>query len=62
MFAAEYAQPVPTLCHSRNIPSLQTPIPGLWMANMSQGYPWDRGTNYAVETGRRVARRIVEAG
>ena len=22
---------------------------------MSQVYPWDRGTNYAVEIGRRVA-------
>jgi protoporphyrinogen oxidase len=61
MFSEKYAQPVPTLCHSRNIPSLETPIPGLWMANMSQVYPWDRGTNYAVETGRRVARCVVEA-
>jgi protoporphyrinogen oxidase len=59
MFAEKYAQPVPTLDHSRNIPSLQTPIPGLWMANMSQIYPWDRGSNYAVEMGRRVAREVV---
>jgi hypothetical protein len=27
---------------------------------MSQVYPWDRGTNYAVEMGRRVARMILE--
>jgi hypothetical protein len=27
---------------------------------MSQVYPWDRGTNYAVELGRRVARYVVE--
>ena len=59
MFAEKYAQPVPGLNHSANIPSLNTPIPGLWMANMSQVYPWDRGTNYAVEMGRRVAREIV---
>jgi hypothetical protein len=25
---------------------------------MSQVYPWDRGTNYAVEMGRRVAQLI----
>ncbi|HIQ01255.1 MAG TPA: NAD(P)/FAD-dependent oxidoreductase [Anaerolineales bacterium] len=56
MFTEAYAQPVPTLNHSRNIPPLKTDIPGLWMANMSQVYPWDRGTNYAVELGRRVAR------
>jgi hypothetical protein len=32
------------------------------MANMSQVYPWDRGSNYAVEIGRRVARLVVEEG
>jgi hypothetical protein len=32
------------------------------MANMSQVYPWDRGSNYAVEIGRRVARRVLEEG
>lgn len=58
MFAEPYAQPVPTLHHSRNIPPLRTPLPGLWMANISQVYPWDRGTNYAVELGRRVAREM----
>jgi protoporphyrinogen oxidase len=59
MFTEKYAQPIPLLDHSRNIPPLKTPIPGLWMANMSQVYPWDRGTNYAVEMGRRVAREVV---
>lgn len=58
MFTERYAQPVPTLDHSRNIPALKTPIPGLWLANMSQVYPWDRGSNYAVEMGRRVAQEI----
>jgi len=28
------------------------------MATMSQVYPWDRGSNYAVEIGRRVAREV----
>jgi len=59
MFTEKYAQPVPTLDHSRNIPSLETPIPGLWLANMSQVYPWDRGSNYAVEMGRRVAQEAT---
>ncbi len=58
LFREKYAQPVPPLYHSRNIPPLETPIPGLYMANMSQVYPWDRGTNYAVEIGRRVATLI----
>jgi len=25
---------------------------------MSQVYPWDRGTNFAVEIGRRAARMM----
>ena len=50
-----YAQPVPLVNHSRNIPAIQTPIPGLYFASMSQVYPWDRGTNFAVEIGRRAA-------
>jgi protoporphyrinogen oxidase len=59
LFREKYAQPVPPLNHSRNIPDLATPIPGLYWASMSQVYPWDRGTNYAVEIGQEVARRAL---
>jgi hypothetical protein len=38
---------------------VKTPLPNVWLASMSQVYPWDRGTNFAVEIGRRVARRMV---
>lgn len=54
-----YAQPIPLVNHSRNIPSIQTPLPGLYFASMSQVYPWDRGTNFAVEIGRRAARLML---
>lgn len=54
-----YAQPVPMVNHSRNIPSIETPVEGLYFASMSQVYPWDRGTNFAVEIGRRAARLIL---
>lgn len=60
VFRAPYAQPVPGIGHSRNIPPLATPLPGLYWASMSQVYPWDRGTNYAVEIGRRVARMAID--
>jgi len=53
-----YAQPVPLVGHSKNIPAIQTPIEGLYFASMSQVYPWDRGTNFAVEIGRRAAGRM----
>ncbi|MGC8880612.1 MAG: NAD(P)/FAD-dependent oxidoreductase [Anaerolineae bacterium] len=59
LFREKYAQPVPGLHHSCNIPDLATPIKGLFWASMSQVYPWDRGTNYAVEMGREVARRAL---
>lgn len=60
VFRAPYAQPVPGVNHSQKIPPLQTPIPGLYWASMSQVYPWDRGTNYAVEIGRRAARLALD--
>ena len=60
LFSTKYAQPVPLLDHSKNIPSIQTPISGLYFASMSQVYPWDRGTNFAVEIGKRAARLIVK--
>jgi protoporphyrinogen oxidase len=53
-----YAQPVVPVGHSRNIPPLSTPLRGLFFASMSQVYPWDRGTNYAVDLGRRVAAAV----
>ena len=59
LFKTNYAQPVPLLNHSANIPDVKTPIEGLYFASMSQVYPWDRGTNFAVEIGRRAARMIL---
>lgn len=61
LFRTQYAQPVPLLNHSKNIPSIQTPIPGLYFASMSQVYPWDRGTNYAVEIGRQAAGLMLQS-
>jgi protoporphyrinogen oxidase len=57
---ARYAQPVPPVGYAEMIPAIRTPLPGLYFASMSQVYPWDRGTNYAVEMGRNVARMIWE--
>lgn len=61
LFRTHYAQPVPMVNHSRNIPAIQTPVPGIYFASMSQVYPWDRGTNFAVEIGRKAARLMMEA-
>jgi protoporphyrinogen oxidase len=60
MFRTTYAQPVPLVNHSRNIPTIRTPIEGIYFASMSQVYPWDRGTNFAVEIGRKAATLMLE--
>ena len=62
LFRTPYAQPIPEVNHSRNIPAIQTPLDGLYFASMSQVYPWDRGTNFAVEIGRKAARLMLESG
>ena len=60
VFRTRYAQPVPEINHSLNIPDIRTPIKDLFFASMSQVYPWDRGTNYAVEIGRKAASMMIE--
>lgn len=57
---ARYAQPVPPIGYLEMIPDLRTPLSGLYFASMSQVYPWDRGTNYAVELGQKVAGLMLE--
>ena len=60
VFKAPFAQPIVPLNFSKVLPPLETPIPGLFMANIQQVYPWDRGTNYAVELGEKVAEMIIK--
>ncbi|MEO8397235.1 MAG: FAD-dependent oxidoreductase, partial [Chloroflexota bacterium] len=45
VFRAPYAQPIPYRNQSERIPALETPLPGVYWASMSQVYPYDRGTN-----------------
>jgi hypothetical protein len=35
------------------------PLPGLYVATMSQVYPEDRGTNYAVRVGAQAASALL---
>jgi protoporphyrinogen oxidase len=60
VFRAPYAQPIPLVNHSEKLPDVRTPWKGLYLASMSQVYPWDRGTNYAVEMGRQAAAMALE--
>jgi protoporphyrinogen oxidase len=54
------AQPIVTVGYHRRIPPLQTGVPGLVLANTTQIYPEDRGTNYSVRLGTDAARAVVD--
>ncbi len=59
VFRTKYAQPIPRINHSRNLLQLRTPLSGLFLASMSQVYPWDRGTNYAVSLAHQVVQEMI---
>jgi protoporphyrinogen oxidase len=52
------AQPIVTLGYQDRIPALRTPADGLFLANTTQIYPEDRGTNYSVRLGEQVAELV----
>jgi protoporphyrinogen oxidase len=58
MFSAPYAQPIVTCDYPSHIPPHETPIPNLYLANMFQVYPQDRGQNYAIEMANQLAEKI----
>lgn len=53
------AQPIIGTNYSERIPAHRTPFRGLYLANTTQVYPEDRGTNYSVRMGREVARMAM---
>ncbi len=61
LFKSYFAQPIIPLNYSQIILDFETPIKGLYLANIQQVYPWDRGTNYAVELGRKVADLVIKS-
>jgi protoporphyrinogen oxidase len=60
LFKGPYAQPIVTTGYRRLIPEHRTPIPGLYLATMNQIYPEDRGQNYSIIMGERVAEMAME--
>jgi protoporphyrinogen oxidase len=59
LFKAPFAQPIVPTNYSKIIPPMKTPLQHVFLANIEQVYPWDRGTNYAVELGEKVAALLV---
>ena len=59
VFKAPFAQPIIPVSYSKRILPIKTPLPHVYLSNMQQVYPWDRGTNYAVELGFKAADVIM---
>ncbi len=59
MFQAPFAQPIVTTDYKEHIPPLDTPLNGLWVANMFQVYPHDRGQNYSLELAERLVKLLL---
>ena len=59
LFSVPFAQPIIPINYSKLIPPIKTPLKNVYLANIQQVYPWDRGTNYAVELGEKAADIIL---
>jgi len=61
VFRFRAAQHIVDTEYEAKIPAYQTPLPGVWLANFSQIFPEDRGTNFAVREGEKIAKLIQQA-
>lgn len=52
------AQHIVDTHYDTKIPPYETPLANIYLANFSQIYPEDRGTNYAVREGEKIAQLI----
>ena len=60
LFTDRAGQPVVHARYHETIPRHRTPVPGLYLANTTQIYPEDRGQNYSIRMGVRVARLLEQ--
>ena len=58
-FRVDAAQPIIGVNYRERIPEIRTPIKGLYLANTTQIYPEDRGTNYSVKLGQEAAELVL---
>ncbi len=59
LFREPHAQPIVTIGYRDRMPALDTGVPGLVLANTTQIYPEDRGTNYSVRLGWDAAATLL---
>lgn len=58
--AVSAAQPIIGTNYGAQKPSHRTPFERIYLANTTQIYPEDRGTNYSIRMGREVAAMVIE--
>jgi protoporphyrinogen oxidase len=58
VWKAPYAQPIVTLDYPTKLPPHETPIPNVLLANMAHVYPQDRGQNYSIRLGEKIAKML----
>lgn len=58
VFRDRAGQPVVRVGYHEIIPPHRSPVPGLYLANTTQIYPEDRGQNYSLRMGKRVAQLV----
>ena len=58
-FREPAAQPVPSIGNRRRIVAMRSPIDGIFVANTTQIFPEDRGTNYSARLGHEIAALIA---
>ena len=58
IFKAAYAQSIVTPNFSNKLPPMTTNSPGFFVANIQQVYPQDRGINYSLKLGYKVAEYV----
>lgn len=60
LFRFKDAQHIVGIDYVEKIPAYQSPVPNVYLANFSQIFPDDRGTNYAIEEGKKVAGLVIK--
>jgi len=59
LFKDSYSQPVPNLNYSISLPKIKTSVPGIYWSSLHHVYPQDRGANYAILLGKKIAHEIL---
>ncbi len=58
IFRFRAAQHIVDTRYEEKIPKYKTPLPGVYLSNFSQIFPEDRGTNFAVSEGEKIATLV----